>query len=194
MKNWNELTVLVFIMVVVTLIQGCAGAVVAGAAGGASAVYDRRTMGTIIEDESIEWKAQSNLLKNKEVSKHAHISVTSYNNVVLLSGQAESATLRKQVVELVRTIEKVRRVHNEIAIAKPVPLKIRSQDAWITAKVKGELAKKKGINPLHVKVITENGVVYLMGIVTRAEAKIAAQNSSTVKGVKRIVKLFEYLD
>lgn len=195
LKKRNELTLLALVMIVVALIQGCAGAVVAGAAGGvASATYDRRTVGTIVDDETIEWKARGKLYGDDELADKTHISVTSFNNVVLLTGQAPTKALRNKAVELVRTIEKVRRVHNEIVLAQPIPVKAHSEDAWITTKVKTELTKTKGINPLHVKVVTENGVVYLMGLVTHAEAKVAVGSATSVGGVKRVIKLFEYLD
>jgi len=195
LKTRNEFTLLALVMIVVALVQGCAGAVVAGAAaGGASAAVDRRTVGTIVDDETIEWKARGKLFGDDEVSDKAHISVTSFNNVVLLTGEAPTKALRDKAVELVRTIEKVRRVHNEIVLSQPLPFKTHSEDAWITTKVKTELTKTKGVNPLHVKVVTENGIVYLMGLVTHAEAKVAAASATGVGNVKRVIKIFEYLD
>jgi osmotically-inducible protein OsmY len=185
------------ILLLVTLIQGCAGAVVGGAAAGASVAHDRRSAGTVVDDEIIELKAREKLFSDKELFEQTHISVTSYNNILLLSGETPTDALRSKAFSLVSGIPKVRKVHNELVLAAPSSLLTRSSDTWITTKVKTNLFNIKnieGFDPTRVKVVTENGTVFLLGIVTRQEAEAAVNASRTVKGVQRVVKLFEYLN
>lgn len=178
------------------LLQGCAGAIVAGGATAANIAHDRRTAGSFIEDQNIELKASSNLASDKELERQTHINVISYNQVVLLTGQAPSAELRSRAESLVRTVPKVRRVHNEIQVASPNALTARSSDTWITSKVKVRLfrIKMEDFDPTRVKVTTSNGTVYLMGLITRAEADAVVDVVRKVEGVQRVVKIFEYVD
>jgi len=184
-------------ILIVGLLQGCAGAVIGGAATGAAAAHDRRTVGTFVDDEVIEVKATSRLFSDKEIFDNTHINITSYNNIILLSGEAPTDTLKSKAESLISSIPKVRKIHNEIVIAAPSSLLTRSSDSWITAKVKTNLFQVKDtpdFDPTRIKVISENGTVFLMGIVTRAEADIVIGASRTVSGVQRVVKLFEYLN
>ena len=177
--------------------QGCAPVVVGGAAATATIAHDRRTAGTILEDQSIELKAFDLISKDPELSKQAHINVTSYNMIVLLSGETPTEAMRARAEELVRGIEKVRRVYNELTVAAPSSMMTRSSDSLITAQVKTSLFSIKdipGFDPTRVKVVTENGTVYLMGLVRRVEGDAAAETARQVKGVQRVVKLFEYID
>lgn len=179
------------------LLQGCAPVVVGGAATGAAVAHDRRTTGSFIEDQAIEMKARTELNAEPELSRQAHINVTSFNMIVLVSGEAPTEALRQRAGAVVGSVEKVRRVHNEVIVAAPSSMMSRSSDTLITAKVKTSLFRIKGMedfNPTRVKVVTENGTVFLMGLLTRAEADATARTASTVGGVQRVVKLFEYLD
>ena len=175
-------------------LQACAPVLVAGAATGASVANDRRTAGTVLEDQTIELKAVGAIQGDEELSKSAHVSITSFNNVVLVTGQTPARGLRDRVLSLINSIDKVRRIHNEISIEEPTPLKTRSNDTWITTKVKSTLLGAKGLEATHIKVITENGVVYLMGLVTHQDGDTAAKTVQQVKGVQRVIKVFEYLD
>ncbi|MGD9000889.1 MAG: division/outer membrane stress-associated lipid-binding lipoprotein [Granulosicoccaceae bacterium] len=178
-------------------LQGCAEMVVGGAAAGATVAHDRRTAGTFVDDELIELKAARKLSDDKELAEQAHINVTSYNNIILLSGEVPNETLRTRAADLVRPIPKVRQVHNELVIAAPSSLLTRTSDGWITTKVKTSLFSIKnmpGFDPTRVKVVSENGTVFLMGIVRRVEADAATDVARRVAGVQRVVKLFEYLD
>jgi osmotically-inducible protein OsmY len=188
---------LLAIALLTSLLGGCAAVVVTGAATGANAAHDRRTVGAYIDDEGIELKALLAITDDKEVYKQVHVNVISVNGVVLLVGQAPTEELRMKVEELTRDIEKVRVVHNELTIAAPNSYMTRSSDSLITAKVKGSLfgiKGQEGFDPTRVKVVTENGVVYLMGILYRSEADAVATKASRVSGVQKVVKLFEYLD
>lgn len=187
----------VSVLVLVALLQGCAGVVVGGAAAGASIAHDRRSAGTFVDDEIIELKATKRLIADKELFDQSHINITSYNNILLLSGEAPTDVLRSKAFSLVSGIPKVRKVHNELALAAPSSLLTRSSDTWITTKVKTNLFNIKnieGFDPTRIKVVSENGTVFLMGIVTRSEAETVVEASRRVKGVQRVVKLFEYLN
>jgi osmotically-inducible protein OsmY len=189
-------TLLMAIMTV-NLLSGCAAVIVGGAAAGASAVHERRSVGTMVDDEGIEWKVRSALHDDKPLNSQSHISVISLNGVVLLVGQTPTEALRQQATNLARGVDKVRVVHNELAIAAPNSYMTRSSDTYITSKVKTSLFKVEGhddFDPTRVKVVTENGTVYLMGILYRSEADAAARQASEVGGVQKVVKLFEYLD
>ena len=175
-------------------LNACAPVIVAGAATGASIANDRRTAGTVLEDQSIELKASSAIQGDDSLSKSVHVSVTSFNNIVLLTGQAPTRALRDRVLKHINDIEKVRRIHNEIAIEEPTTFKTRSNDTWITTKTKSTLLGAKGLEATHIKVVTENGVVYLMGLVTREQGDTAAKTVQQVTGVQRVVKVFEYID
>jgi len=188
---------LLAVTLLASLLGGCAAVVVTGAATGANAAHDRRTVGAYIDDEGIELKALLAITDDKEVYKQVHVNVISVNGVVLLVGQAPTEALRMKVEDLTRGIEKVRVVHNEMTIAAPNSYMTRSSDSLITAKVKGSLfgiKGQEGFDPTRVKVVTENGVVYLMGILYRSEADAVATKASRVSGVQKVVKLFEYLD
>ncbi|MBZ0070402.1 MAG: BON domain-containing protein [Gammaproteobacteria bacterium] len=179
------------------LVQGCAPVLIGGAATGATVAHDRRTAGTFIEDQAIELKAKAALGDDPDLRAQAHLNVTSINMVVLLSGEAPSEALRQRAGELVAKVEKVRRVHNEVQVAAPSSMMTRSSDTLITARVKTALFSIKGLenfDPTRVKVVTENGTVFLMGLLTRAEADATARTASRVGGVQRVVKLFEYQD
>ena len=188
-----------FLMVILTanLLGGCAAVVVGGAAVGASAVHERRSVGTMIDDEGIEWKVRSALNGDKTLSSQSHLSVISVNGLVLLVGQTPTEALRQQATNLAKGVDNVRLVHNELAIAAPNSYMTRTSDSYITSKVKTSLFKVKGhddFDPTRVKVVTENGTVYLMGILYRSEAEDAARQASRVGGVQKVVKLFEYMD
>ena len=176
------------------LLQGCATAVITGAATGVSIAHDRRTTGSVIDDQGIELKAASAIYRNKAIYDQSHVNVTSYNSTVLITGEALKEQLKQQIYELVRIIPKVRTIHNELIIAAPSALPSRSSDAWITSKVKAKITADENLDHLFVKVVTEHGIVYLMGIVTRSEAQRAVHIASTSAGVQRVVKIFEYAD
>lgn len=178
------------------VLQGCAPAIVAGGAAGASVVHDRRTPGAVIEDQTIELKAIQARNRDPGLSEQAHINITSYNGIVLLTGEAPSPELRQRMEELVQDIEHVRRVHNEIALASPSAYSARTSDTWITTKAKTSLfkVKRENFDPTRVKVVTEGGVVYLMGLLNRAEADAVVDQVRQVGGVQRVVKVFEYID
>jgi osmotically-inducible protein OsmY len=175
-------------------IAGCAGVLVGGAATSAVVVHDERTTGTFIEDQAIELKAIEAIRGNVELKEQTHISVTSYNQVALVTGQAPTEELRQTAISIISRVEKVRHVYDEIAIAAPNSMVTRSSDSLLTAKVKTKLFTLNNIDATKVKVVSENGVVFLMGILSRADAITAADGTSRVGGAQKVVKLFEYKD
>ena len=185
-----RVTVILFILA----LQGCAAIAVTGAATGASVAYDRRTTGTVVEDEAIELKAAKAIFEDKALQDQAHLNVTSYNTRVLVTGETPTEELRTRAIDIVRHIEKVTQVYNEITVAAPSSLMTRSSDSVITSKVKTKLLANEQISGINVKVVTENGVVYLMGIVSRSEADLATDIARQTGGVQKVVKLFEYSD
>ena len=155
---------------------------------------DRRTPATHIEDQTIEVKAVQALNADPELDEQAHLNVISYNTVVLLSGETPTDAMRQKALELVKSIDKVTHVYNEITIAAPSSMVSRTSDSYITTKVKTKLFANQDQTGLDVKVVTEKGVVYLMGIVSHAEAEIATDIARQTGGVQKVVKLFQYND
>jgi osmotically-inducible protein OsmY len=183
---------LIALLGILTLLNACAAIVVGGAATGASAAHDRRTTGTFIEDEAIELKSLKALSDDKELNRQIHLNVTSFNTIVLVSGEAPTEDLRRRAIEIIRSIPKVSHVHDEITIAGPSSLMSRSGDTLITTKVKTKLIVEKNLDGTHVKVVTENGVVYLMGLLNREDADKATEIARQTGGVQKVVKLFQY--
>ncbi len=191
-NSLTALTVAAATLIVVTLTAGCAGVVVGSAATSAVVANDERTTGTFIEDQTIELKALDAIRSREQLKSQTHLSVTSYNQTVLVTGQAPTEEMRKEAISLISQIEKVNRIFDEIEIGTPTTLATRSGDSLLTAKVKTKLFTLDGFDATKVKVVTENGVVYLMGILPKSEADTAATAASFVGGVRKVVKLFEY--
>ena len=177
--------------------SACAPVIVGGAvATTASVAHDRRTMGSVVEDKAIKARVVRAIDEDTQLDDNSHINVAVFNGWVLLSGETPTDVLRKQAGDLARKQEKVRRVYNELTIAAPSSMMTRSSDSWITTKAKSSLVGLEidGFDPSRVKVVTENGTVFLMGLVYHAEANAAVTAAQQVSGVQRVVKLFEYLD
>lgn len=176
----------------VSLLSGCAPLVIGGAATVVMMAEDRRSSGVFVDDENIENRA---LLKVKSrFNNQVHINITSYNRQVLISGEAASEAVKKGVEEEVATVAGIKRIFNEMSVGTQAGVMSVSNDARLTTVVKTRFLEANRFQPNHVKVVTEAGVVYLMGIVKRSEADAAAQLASTTAGVSRVVRLFEYLD
>ena len=173
---------------------GCVAPVlVAGAAGGATVAHDQRPNQTMLDDEIIETKAKDAVYADENMAKRIHINITSYNHVVLLTGEALSRATRDKVVDIVRHLDKVRRVHNEIRVADLTDFSARTADTWITSKLRAQMLTAKGFDSSQVKVVTEAGTVFLMGLVDKATGDQAAAIAREISGVKKVVKLFEYI-
>lgn len=187
----RKLSTLILIAALAPVLQGCFPVIAGGVGAGISLANERRTSGIFVEDQGIELKAQSRL---SEKLKDAHVSVTSYNLALLMTGEAPTPTLRAEAESIVQAIPNVRQVFNEVAIAPVSNFSARSNDSFLTTKVKGRMVEANKFNIVHVKVVTEANVVYLLGIVTRKEAEDATEIARTTTGVTKVVRLFEYLD
>lgn len=175
-----------------TLISACAPLLVGGAVVGTSMVVtDRRTSGTQLEDQSIEIKAQTRV--REAVGERGHVTITSYNRNVLLTGEVAADTDKVAVEQAVAKIEGVRTVINELAVMGSASLASRSSDAVLTSKVKASYVDAKDVFANAIKVVTERGTVYLMGRVTEREANRAADIARGVPGVLKVVKVFEVI-
>ena len=174
-------------------LSGCFPIMAGGAAVTASVASDRRTSGAMVDDEAIEWKVADKIARR--LGDRVHINVTSYNRIVLLTGEAPRETDKALAEQLARETDNVRDVVNEIQIANPTSLGSRASDSSITAQVKARFVNQSNgaFAANHVKVVTENGVVYLMGLVTRREADAATQIARTTSGVRKVVRVFEYI-
>jgi osmotically-inducible protein OsmY len=187
--------IIISLLLSATTLSSACGLLVVGAAGGAAiALNDPRPTSTMLEDESIERKAADLIYQDSEIAKQIHVNVTSYNHVVVLTGEVLNLDLREYVVEIVRKIKNVRRVHNETSVTDLSSLNSRSTDTLITTKVKTSMLATKGFDATQIKVVTERATVYLMGLVSREHGDRAAEISSHVEGVTRVIKLFEYTD
>lgn len=154
-----------------------------------------RTIGSKIDDSLIETKAAVNIAKaHPDLDSASHIVVASYNGVVLLAGQTPRSELKQMAEQAAGSVQRVKRVHNELQILQPSSALARSNDSWLTTKIKAQMLTDNTIPGSRIKVITENGIVYLLGLVTRQEGNRATSLVQGVSGVQRIVKLFEYID
>ncbi len=186
------LLALVPLLAVAVFASGCAPVVVVGAAAaGTSVAIDRRPTDVQLADERIEWQASSRI--GDKLKDQGHVNVTSYNRTVLLTGEAANEALKAEAEKLVAAVPEVKHVVNDLVVAKPSSMGTRSNDAYLTSVVKTRMVGDQKFNPLHVKVVTESNVVYLLGLVTQKEADDAAHIARHVSGVKRVVKVFEYI-
>ena len=170
--------------------QGCVpvAAVVGGATVGS--INDRRTSGTQIDDEGMELRASNRI--SERYGDRVHVNVISFNRSILLTGEVPNEQTKAEIEKLVSGMPNVRGVTNEIAVAGSSALTSRANDSYLTSKVKARFVDTNHFNPFHVKVVTENSTVYLIGIVTEAEAKSATDIARTTGGVRKVVRLFEY--
>lgn len=180
------------VLLVTTLaLQGCFGVVATGVVGSVIMFDDRRSTGTQVDDQGIETKAE-NLLAEK--FSETHFNVVSFNRMVLVSGEAPTEEIKRQIGEAVAGLPNVRGIYNEMAVARVSALSSRSNDAYISSKVKARMVDSNRFNPNHIKVFTEAGTVFLMGLVTRKEADDATEITRTTTDVRRVVRLFEYYE
>lgn len=176
----------------ITALPGCTLVAGGAATTGVLIAEDRRTTGTYIMDEEIELKAASRLREQKIEGLHA--SFTSFNGRLLITGEAPTEAVKAQVANLAHGVANVRQIANELVIDMPTSLVSRTGDGYTTAKIKTRFLDDKRFNALNVKVVTENGVAYLMGLVRHAEGNAAAEVAAKTSGVRRVIKVFEYID
>lgn len=181
------------VLLCVSILQGCAAAAVVAVVGGASVATDNRTLGKQIDDQRIELVAHNQLAKMPEVHEHTNIQVISVNGSVLAVGQSPNTQLRDLAIKTLSNINGVTTVHNQIRIGNTISTTTKSNDLWLTSKVKTALVTNKKVSAADVKVVTENGEVFLMGLLVEEQANIAANVARNISGVSRVYKMFEYL-
>ncbi len=174
------------------ILQGCAGMIIAGGATAGAMANDRRTSGAYVDDETIEWKIIDVLYKDEQIDEQTHLNATSYNGIVLLTGEIPNQEMRAKIDEKIRSVHGVRQLHDETSIAAPSSMMSRSGDTWITSKVKTAMLTDDTDMGARTKVVTDKGVVYLMGIVSPQEADKLTEIARRVGGVQKVVKVFEY--
>lgn len=190
---YKNITAKVILCIAVTTqVTACFPVVAGGAAAGGAIAADRRTSGIYVEDENIELKAVKKMETN--LGENAHVNVTSYNRNVLLTGEVPDDAAKAKAEALLREIENIRAITNEIAVGPKSSIGSRSNDTYITSKVKTKFVTENQFPANYVKIVTENSVVYLLGIVNKAEADAAVEIARNTDGVSKVVKVFEYLN
>lgn len=176
-------------------LNGCVGAAIVAGAGigatGGTMAYDRRSFHQQFSDRRISDEAKDTIINDATLSGRAHISVATYSGVVLLVGQTQTPELKQHVQDVVKQIKGVKKIYNEIQISGSESLFASVDDAWLTSKVKTMLIRRADLNSGQIKVVTENGVVYLMGNVSHEQANLAADATRRVGGVRKVVEVFQ---
>jgi osmotically-inducible protein OsmY len=188
----NIIAKLIVATILSSQLIACVPVVVGGAAAGGAVAADRRTSGIYVEDENIELKAVKYVETN--LGENAHINITSYNANVLLTGEAPDDAAKAKAEAYVKSIEHVRAITNEIAVGPKSSLGSRSNDTYLTSKIKTKFVTENQFPANYVKIVTENSVVYLLGIVNKTEGDAAAAIASNTDGVSKVVKVFEYIN
>lgn len=185
---------LAFILTASIMLQGCVAAALGGAAAGTKVATDPRTMGTQVDDETLEFKVENALDKDEQIKSEARVNAVSYSSRVLLIGQVPSENTKSTATDLAKGVDGVNDVYNELRVSPKITIGQISKDSWITTQVKSKMLVDDRVKSTNVKVITENGEVFLLGNVTQAQADAAAEIASKVSGVQKVVKVFKYLN
>lgn len=185
---------LAFIFTASIMLQGCVAAALGGAAAGTKVATDPRTMGTQVDDETLEFKVENALDKDEQIKSEARVNAVSYSSRVLLIGQVPSENTKSTATDLAKGVDGVNDVYNELRVSPKITIGQISKDSWITTQVKSKMLVDDRVKSTDVKVITENGEVFLLGNVTQAQADAAAEIASKVSGVQKVVKVFKYLN
>jgi len=177
-------------------LSGCIFVVGAAAgAAGIAVVYDHRKVEAVVTDQRIANAINEKYKKTPDFNTdNVHINVTCFNQIVLLTGETTTPTLRQDAENLARNADDVKRVYNEITIKGPTSTLTRTSDSWITAKIKSQMLATKDLQSGTIKVVTENGTVYLMGVVNRNQADMSVDIAREVDGVQKVMKIFQYTD
>ena len=178
-----------FIFVSVSLLSGCPAAIVGAGALTYGVAEDRRTSGTMIDDDNLETRVSRGV--RERFGENTHVNVTSFNRSILLTGEVPEDARKAEIEKLAQGAGNVRNITNELQVGAPSSMSARANDSYITTKVKGRLLDSSKVNPIHVKVVTEAGVVYLMGIVTEQEANDAVEVARNTGGVVKVVRIFD---
>ena len=180
------------VLTALPMLQGCIPAIVTGAAVGAMSAHDRRSTGTQTDDETAEWKARGRI--PEQYKKTSNINFTSFNRRLLITGEVPSAEAKAAIEAEARMVDGIREVYNELGVGPVSSLGNRSNDSFITSKLKARLVDSNQLSANHIKVVTERGIAHLMGIVNERESKVAVAVARTTAGVLKVVNLLEVVD
>ncbi|QIZ78518.1 division/outer membrane stress-associated lipid-binding lipoprotein [Ferrimonas lipolytica] len=186
------MTRIILACLLVSQLAGCAGALLVGTVGTAVMVNDRRSMGSQIDDNTIEVEIMAALAKHEDLSNQTRISAVSMNQQVLLVGQVPNQMLHDKALKAIREINGIERLHDQLRTGNPLGFTSRSNDSWITTKVKSRMVSDDDLSAIRIKVVTENKEVFLLGVVSQAEAAAAVEVARNTDGVNKVVKVFEY--
>lgn len=175
-------------------LQGCVAAVIGGGAVAAKVATDPRTTGTQIDDETLEFKVENAVEKDAQIKAEGRVNAVSYNGRVLLIGQVPNSDVKDTATALAKGVEGVNEVYNELTVSPKISFAQISKDSWLTTQVKSKMFVDGRVKATDVKVISENGEVFLLGKVTQSQANAAADIASKISGVKKVIKVFKYLD
>lgn len=175
-------------------LQGCVAAVIGGGAVAAKVATDPRTTGTQIDDETFEFKVENAVEKDAQIKAEGRVNAVSYNGRVLLIGQVPNSDVKDTATALAKGVEGVNEVYNELTVSPKISFAQISKDSWLTTQVKSKMFVDGRVKSTDVKVISENGEVFLLGNVTQSQANAAADIASKISGVKKVIKVFKYLD
>lgn len=181
------------ILLSTTMLQGCVAVVAGGAAVATKTATDPRTVGTQVDDVTLEARVSSAIAKDQQIKQEARIITTAYHGSVLLTGQTPKAELSERARNIAVGVDGAETVHNAVRQGSPVDIGTASSDSWITTKIRSQLLTSDKVKSSNVKVVTENGEVFLMGLVTEEQGKEAANVASNVSGVKRVITVFQYV-
>lgn len=185
------------LLLAAALLSACAAPLLmVGAAAGGTVVVasDRRTAGQIVDDQGIELKVNASIGEDRSLSANTHVNITSYNGIVLLSGEALNEEYAGKAGQIAAKTVGVRYVHNELVIGPLSDASSRANDTWLSTKLKTKMIETKDVDASKVKVVTEKATAFLMGLVTHAEGDKASRVAAEVPGIKRVVRMFEYID
>lgn len=185
---------IIAILLLLIPLSGCIpAAVVAGATVGGAIVYDKRSFKTILQDRHSAQTAQNIINSDPLLKKRTHISVAVFDHIALMVGQAQTPELRQRAYQLVKNVKHIQKVYNEVRIEGSISTLEATNDAWLTTKVKSAMLAAKGLHSTQIKVVTENAVVYLMGMVSHEQGALAANVVRRVNGVRKVVTVFQYI-
>ena len=189
----SKRTYLPLVLSATLLLQGCAGLIIGAGVGAASVAHDRRTIGAQVDDTTTAGRISTAMLQDPAIHEQTNISVQVFNGTALLVGQAPTKALMQRAEKVASSVKNIKKLHNQIRLGSPIPASVMAKDAWLASKIKTQLIADKRIDGLHIEIEVENGEVFLMGLITKQESANAVDITRNIKGVKQVIKAFEYL-
>lgn len=187
-------TLFLLVLLSLTQLTSCSSIVAATASGDIEEDYGERTLGTVVEDNTIESKAKALISEHEEQIGESNIHIKSFNTVLLITGQVKTQKAKTHISKLTQDIRHVKRVHNELEVIGPTAFMSRVNDSYLSSKVTSRLIFTDGVDSGRIDTVVENGTVYLMGLVTQDEAQRTVEALQNVSGLEKIVRVFEYIE